>query len=256
MPNHELIKGARRLRPEHMERLSDEELGEIAWLLTEAEHDHMDSLCAQVDVTPGGEASEKSGSLYWLQSGLTMTTDDHWQTTGRPHKAPFPRKSYLRFVFGALLRLVANPELQKDVLFIPKSRDMLVSWSVMGFITWMCQWRPQTFWITQADKEDKAGELLRYARTLYYNQPDWLQRRHVLEMDNLLEMRWTNGSRLLAVAAGEDQIRVHHPHGWFADEAAFLSNFEQCLNAVVPVAAQIIAISTATPGFFGDQCSE
>jgi hypothetical protein len=59
----------------------------------------------------------------------------------------------------------------------------------------------------------------------------------------------------LGVPAGEDQIRIHHPHGWFADEAAFLPNFEQSLNAVVPVAAPGIAISTASPGYFGDQCS-
>jgi hypothetical protein len=254
MPSRELIKGARRLRPEHMEGLSDAELAEINWLLERAERDHVDDLCTQVDISPAGEASDKGGCLYWLQN-LTMTTDDHWQTKGTPHKAPFPRKTYLRYLFGAMLRLVAEPQRKTDVLFIPKSRDMLVSWSVMGFITWMCAWRPQTFWIVQSAKEDKAAELVKYSHTLSSNQPDWLRQRHELAMDTFLERRWKNGSRLLGVPQGEAQIRVHHPHGWFADEAAFLPNLEQCLNAVLPVAAQVIAISTATPGYFGDQCS-
>jgi hypothetical protein len=39
------------------------------------------------------------------------------------------------------------------------------------------------------------------------------------------------------------------------DEAAFLPGMEACYNAVNPVAGQIIAISSAGPGFFGDQCS-
>jgi hypothetical protein len=69
------------------------------------------------------------------------------------------------------------------------------------------------------------------------------------------EIRWKNGSRILGCPQGEDQIYVHHPQRWFADEAAFLPNFEQWLNAVLPVAAQVIAISTATPRYFADQCS-
>ena len=35
------------------------------------------------------------------------------------------------------------------------------------------------------------------------------------------------------------------------DEAALLPGMEACYNAVNPVAGQIIAISSAGPGFFG-----
>ena len=39
------------------------------------------------------------------------------------------------------------------------------------------------------------------------------------------------------------------------DEAALLPGMEACYNAVNPVAGQIIAISSAGPGWFADQCS-
>ena len=46
-----------------------------------------------------------------------------------------------------------------------------------------------------------------------------------LVKDNALERVWKNGSRVLGIPKGEDQIRVHHPHGVLFDEAAFLPEF-------------------------------
>jgi hypothetical protein len=37
-------------------------------------------------------------------------------------------------------------------------------------------------------------------------------------------------------------------------EAAFLPEAQQCYDTVQPVAKQIIAVSSAGPGWFGDQC--
>ena len=76
-----------------------------------------------------------------------------------------------------------------------------------------------------------------------------------LVKDNALERVWKNGSRVLGIPKGEDQIRVHHPHGVLFDEAAFLPEFMECVAAVQPVAKQIIAISTGNPGPFADACS-
>src|SRR5262249_22588548 len=137
---------------------------------------------------------------------------------------------------------------------IPKSRQMLTSYSVCALVAWMCQWNPGIFWVIQTAKEDKALELIRYMRILYDNQPDWMKERHPMASDNKLERVWKNGSRVLGVPKGEDQIRVHHPHGWFADEAAFLPEFSECVAAVQPVSRQIIAVSTGNPGPFADAC--
>lgn len=245
------------LTREQLLSLDPEELARADNLLTAAGFDRLDQRCGELAITVESgclRASESSGPLYWLQNH-TLTTDDHWQIKGTPAKAPFPRKSYFEWLFGAMAKLLWQPELKKDALFVPKSRDMLVSWSVMGFITWMCQFRPQTFWIAQSAKEDKAVELVQYSRTLYHNQDEFLRERHPLEADTNLEIRWKNGSRILGLPAGEDQVRIHHPFGWFADEAAFLPDFIQCFDAVRPVAAQIVAVSTAAPGAFADECA-
>ena len=201
----------RKLSREELLALDPAELAEIARLLTAAKFDKLDERCGKLDLAADGAASEESGPLFWLQNH-TLTTDDHWskkrlcvacgkelllQTESQcgkcgcstfkpaPPKAPLPRKSYLRYVFGALLR--GDP-----ALFMPKTRDMLLSWSVCGFITHMCMWRPQTFWIAQADKEDKDR---RTSPVRAYSLPQFPR-----------------------LASGETPVRSRHHHGASLEE--------------------------------------
>ena len=55
---------------------------------------------------------------------------------------------------------------------------------------------------------------------------------------------------------GADQIRQYHPSVLILDEAAFLSDFEESYAAADPVAAQIIAVSSAAARYFGDVCTQ
>ncbi len=216
----------------------------------------MDELCSQlaVDEVDGHlVAREDAGCLYWVQN-LTLTEDDHWLAKGTPPKAPFPKKSYFRYLLGAMMQPVVHPSDHCQQLYCPKSRQLMTSYMACGYIAWLCQWRPGIFWVIQTEKEDKAAELVRYVRILGENQPDWLRAKHPMRSENLLERVWANGSRVLGVPKGQNQIRVHHPFGYLADEAAFLPEFEACVNAVLPVAKQIIAISSANPGPFADMC--
>jgi hypothetical protein len=58
----------------------------------------------------------------------------------------------------------------------------------------------------------------------------------------------------MALPSGEDKVRLYHPTLYEMDEAAFLPEAQQCYDAAEPVAHQIIAISSAGPGWFGLQC--
>ncbi|HEV2491487.1 MAG TPA: hypothetical protein VG204_00280 [Terriglobia bacterium] len=69
-------------------------------------------------------------------------------------------------------------------------------------------------------------------------------------------LAWANGSTLHGVPSGADQIRQYHPTVYIADEAAYLDDFEQSYGAAHPVAAQIIAVSSAAPSWFGEICEE
>jgi hypothetical protein len=237
--------------------LREQEQAELAAALEDQERDELDRQCALATFkeASGTLVSDQTvGCLYWLQN-LTLTEDDHWLAKGTPPKAPFPKKSYFRYVLGEMQRPVVNPSPRCQQLYIPKSREMMTSWLACGYIAWLCQWRPGVFYVIQTEKEDKASQLIRYIKILWDNQCDWLKDRHPIKNENTIERIWKNGSRVLGVPKGENQIRVHHPFGYLADEAAFLPEFRECVNAVVPVAKQIIAISSASPGPFGDECT-
>lgn len=185
-----------------------------------------------------------SGPLYWLTEH-TATEDTHWLQKNTPPVAPFPKKSYFIWLVTLLLT--------EPTLFIPKSREMMTSWLVCAYISWMTQWLPQIQWIIQTEKEDKATELINYCRILYRREPEWMQQKNPLTTDNTVELRRKNGSHILAVPQGENQVRLYHPYGYMQDEAAFLPEAEQCFNAVRPVAKQIVCVSSDEVGWFHHQ---
>ena len=190
-------------------------------------------------------ASFDSGLLHWL-TRYTQTEDSHWMAKGTPAVAPFPRKPYFVPIIEQLL--------QHNAVALWKSREMMASWLICGYIAWMCSRNPSMLWVAQTGKEDKVSELITYARVLHEHQPDWMKRKNPLIVDNALELKWKDGGRFIGVPKGEDQIRMYHPYGYFQDESAFLPEAEQSFNAVRPVAKQIILVSTDELGWFHNIC--
>lgn len=183
--------------------------------------------------------------LYWLQN-WTATENPKYEEQRREWKAPFPKKSYFVPLFQAFR--------DSKRLFIPKTREMLTSWCVMGDSAHKAQWH-KWFTVVQTESEGKAYDLIDYVDQLYRNQPDWLRVIHPIASKSKGEIVWQAGGRVLAIPAGVNKIRLYHPTRYVMDEAAFLPEAEQCYNAAHPVAGQIIAISSAGPGWFGDECT-
>ena len=193
------------------------------------------------------------GPLYWLQNH-TETFDEKWKEHGLEPYRRFPRLPYFPWLFAHFLG--------DRRLFVPKSREMMASWGVIGYAAWLCQFHPRQRVIVQAQKEDKVAELIKgggnpgYARTLYDRQPRWLQEKYPLtkRMEDMPAtiISWANGSTLQGVPKGADQIRQYHPTLLIVDEAAHLDDFEVSYAAADPVCSQIIAVSSAAPGWFGD----
>ena len=50
-------------------------------------------------------------------------------------------------------------------------------------------------------------------------------------------------------------MRLYDPAVMFFDEAAHLDEFEASIGAALPVARQVICVSSAGPGFFSEVCS-
>ena len=193
--------------------------------------------------------------LYWLQN-RTKTRDDHWREKGTEPYARWPDKPFWPWLFG-LLR-------SERRLFIPKSREMGLSWAVMADSVHLAQFNTNTHIIVQSERESKSIDLVTgkgipgYARVLWEQQDECLKEMHPLtkpidEMPGNL-LTWQNGSSIRGVPSGADQIRQYHPARFIMDEAAFLTEAAASYDAAEAVATQILVISSASPGWFASVC--
>lgn len=191
--------------------------------------------------------------LYWLQN-LTMTENPHWKAEGRNFLAPFPQYPFFPFLFSVFL----DPN-EKSVL-IKKSRDMMLSWAAMGFAVWYAEKTQGVQIVVQSQKEEKAIDLIEYARVLYRNQPDWLKERHPLAMEIRMQPRnaikWANGSEIIGIPEGADQIRSHHPAMMIGDEVAFQPDAGAAYDTAQPACTKILEISSAGPGWYSEFTEE
>lgn len=208
--------------------LNEEQLADIEAIL----QDELDAKCS-------------ANALYWGQK-WTYTENPKWEQQGLTWKARFPVKSYFAPLFQAFR--------SQRRLFIPKTREMMTSWCAMLWACHQAQWHKAEV-IVQTDAEEKAKELVGYAECLYRNQAEWLKDRHKLSGSGLTELRFAAGGRVFGIPKGEHKIRLYHPTIYIMDEASFLPEAQQCYDAAEPVAGQIIAISSAGPGWFGEQCA-
>ena len=251
----------RRYSPEQLRklvaRLSPEEQNEVADILEADERRRAEQVELHEQDRIWLLISQKvprwdAGPLLWLRR-WTKTEDTHALAKGTEFRAHFPEKEYIRVAYDYLLWEQCRDPLAGPQTFFLKTREMLVSWLVCGFISWMCQWH-HAFWMAQSGKEKKANELIDYARTLYLNQPDWMKLRNPLVVDSASELCWKNGGRFMAMPSGVDQARMFHGHGYFQDESAFLPEAEASYNVVRPVVRQVICVSTDEVGWFSNEC--
>ena len=143
----------------------------------------------------------------------TRTRGNHWRESGaRSPYRPFPDKPY----FCPILEVIQS----SPVSFIEKSRDMMMSWFCVGYFTHAAMTNDQREVLFQSQKEDKAAELVDYAKTLYDQQDERLKRRFPLAkpLSNqaALKLEFANGSRLMGVPKrrGSDPLL---PSRWSAD---------------------------------------
>ncbi len=236
-PSIELL---RHLTPAELAGLDDEAVRRIASYLRNTEYDHLDALCAQE------VASFEAGPLLFLTQ-YTATENPQHEQQGLPFLGPFPRRSYFVPLFQEFLN-------KHKCLFVPKSRTMMTSLSAMGFSASRAQWhREET--VVQTANEDKCGHLIDYVRAFWEHQPEWLKQRHPLKRRSAFAIAWQGGGEVASIPSGADKIRAFHPTWYVQDESAFLPEGEEALSAVFPTGARIICISSAAPGWFGDQCS-
>ena len=74
-----------------------------------------------------------------------------------------------------------------------------------------------------------------------------------LERQSDHELNFANGSYIIGIPGGADQIRSYHPWGYLNDESSFQPDAGECYNeALAAVKGKIIFNSSAGPGWYAD----
>jgi hypothetical protein len=187
---------------------------------------------------------------YHWATNFTRTYNEHWQVEGRPSPyEAFPQKPF----FPALFHLLSLERIH----WLVKSRDMMLTWGCIAYLLLEAMKTPQCGILVQTQKEKKAIQLVDYAKCLYRNQPDYLQEAFPLiksvDKQDKLTLEFSNGSYIVGIPGGADQIRSYHPWGYLNDESSFQPDAGECYNeALSAVKGKIIFNSSAGPGWYAD----
>jgi len=195
------------------------------------------------------ECAEALHDPYTWVTGFTQTYNEHWVEEGRPSPyEPFPQLPYFKPLFQVLQ--------SERIVWIEKSRDMMVSWACVAYLMWEAMKSPERSIVLQTQKEKKVKQLIKYAKCLYRRQPQWLQDVNPLmkpiDQQSDLSLEFASGSIIVGIPGGADQIRSYHPFGYMNDESAFQPEAGECYNEALAAANKIIFNSSAGPGWYCD----
>ena len=116
---------------------------------------------------------------------------------------------------------------------------------------------PQRTALFQTQTEKKAIQLVEYAKCLYRRQSAELRAtfplRKSIDDQPALELHFANGSSIVGIPGGANQIRSYHPYAYLNDESSFQPDAGSCYNeALSAVKGKIIFNSSSGPGWFAD----
>jgi hypothetical protein len=157
----------------------------------------------------------------------------------------------------AYLRLVARELQAGGILWIPKSRQLLLSWINAAHLVWRAL-QPNSHIFLQTQKEDKAAWMIRdRCYFIFQYLPEWLK--HVALKGNteathiFCKMELPNRSKIEGVPEGADQLRGFTPSVFFGDEVSYQPKFEDAHTALLPLSQRgipMIFVSTAAGGTY------
>lgn len=199
---------------------------------------------------PGTPERGFTDSGLWTFLNYVYTKDSH-ETDGDPRKKlPVAEKVYLQIIF---LSMLACPE-----LYIPKSRQMMVSWAIAAYAVWRAMRNPHREVVYQTKKEEDAHGMVTKGRKnpaagrmdfIMHHLPQFIADPHVIggagngvgqltlspeQTDkNGVPVPWY-GSTITAVPGGADQVRGKTLSDYFGDECAFMPDFGETMAAVNP----------------------
>ena len=162
-------------------------------------------------------------------------------------KRPWPDKSYLRELVHVLS--------EENVVFVEKSRQMIVSTACCLYAMWDCLVHENRRWLVSRSKESDAIELLRDKIRAPWNMlPKWLQELFPMTMTPSDIIRFP-GTLSLIQAVTENvanrTARGGTASGIIIDEAAYQDQARDIYAAAAPMATKLFVVSTPSIGLGG-----
>lgn len=181
---------------------------------------------------------------YWLVNYVWTLQKD--ESVEGSVVSRFPADGYLRVVFGMMF--------DEKFLAIDKSRQMRMTWLLMAYALWYCQFRSNYEVVCQTKKEVVADtELVKRAYFMACNEPKWMRPRFGKTSSSFCKLKFPlTKSFIRGIPSGGDQIRSYNPSITIIDEAGFLEGeFEDCKSAALACCKDIKLVSTANSGEWG-----
>lgn len=187
--------------------------------------------------------------LLWLEKEV-KTHDEHDMES--PIK-PFPIKPYVAPILEEYKK--------RQVIFVGKSRQMMATWLFSALAVHLAQFFDYRLILCISKKQEDAFAVIERMRFIYTNQSPWLQKLCPLDrqMRDMPQghMFFKNGSHIMGLAQGPDQVRMHTASLILSDESAFQDEFEATYTACNPSifgGGKMVAFSSIAPGFFARVC--
>lgn len=214
--------------------------------------------------------------IFWMRK-VTRTSNPHWIDQGQESPfQPFPDYrahnpdgiDYIDLLIDFLkprnemiydynrARVPPDPFRGARERGIVKSRTMLGSWICVAHFVHEAMVKPGLEFLFQSQVQEKAQELIDYAKTLWREQPSWV--RAEFELDRRLDdlpmdlIQFKNRSRIVAIPSDPDKVRAYHPSGMLMDECSFLDQFYKNRETALPACRLIVELSSAGPSEFGE----
>jgi len=195
-------------------------------------------------------AGDATRDAYIWATEHTETYNEHWVEEHRPSPYErFPQYDYFRDLFDTFEC--------EQITWIEKSRDLMVSWACVAYLTLNAMRVPHRGVLLQTQKDDKVIQLVEYAKCLYRRQPTWLQDAYPLtkpvDQQPGHSLSFAADGYVVGIPGGADQIRSYHPWGYLNDESSFQPDAGECYNeALSAVRGKVIFNSSAGPSWYAD----
>lgn len=141
-------------------------------------------------------------------------------------------------------------------ILFPKSRRLITSWTLIACHEWLARFRPAQVIALVSRKQGQnenegSAELVKRAKQIGENLPAEVTPR-VVKSSFCRLVYPHNGSVIIGIGQGADQLRQQTITAWFADEFAFWEEAGPTYAASIPTlegGGRFSGVSTANPGF-------